>query len=108
MRDLAIRHGASVESFLDTLGMSVAPSAPVFLGGAQWQLKIGPTFCRARYPALYRVKEHGWIESEWGTSENNRRARFYRLTRAGRKQLQVEEVNWERFVLAIGKVMQTV
>jgi PadR family transcriptional regulator len=59
------------------------------------------------YPALYRLEERGWIESEWGTSENNRRARFYRLTRAGRKQLQVEEENWQRFVLAIGKVMQT-
>jgi PadR family transcriptional regulator len=59
------------------------------------------------YPALYRLEERGWLESEWGTSENNRRARFYRLTRAGRKQLQVEEENWQRFVLAIGKVMQT-
>jgi PadR family transcriptional regulator, regulatory protein PadR len=59
------------------------------------------------YPALYRLEERGWIESEWGTSENNRRARFYRLTRAGRKQLQLEEENWQRFVLAIGKVMQT-
>jgi PadR family transcriptional regulator, regulatory protein PadR len=59
------------------------------------------------YPALYRLEERGWITSEWGTSENNRRARFYRLTRAGRKQLQVEEENWQRFVLAIGKVMQT-
>jgi PadR family transcriptional regulator PadR len=56
------------------------------------------------YPALYRL---GWIESAWGTSENNRRARFYRLIRAGRKQLQVEEENWQRFVLTIGKVMQT-
>jgi PadR family transcriptional regulator, regulatory protein PadR len=59
------------------------------------------------YPALYRLEERGWIQSEWGTSENNRRARFYRLTRPGRKQLQVEEENWQRFVLAIGKVMQT-
>jgi PadR family transcriptional regulator, regulatory protein PadR len=59
------------------------------------------------YPALYRLEERGWIESEWGTSENNRRARFYRLTRAGRKQLQVEEENWQRFVRVIGKVMQT-
>ncbi|HKX27460.1 MAG TPA: PadR family transcriptional regulator [Blastocatellia bacterium] len=59
------------------------------------------------YPALYRLEERTWIESEWGTSENNRRARFYRLTRLGRKQLQVEEANWQRFVLAIGKVMQT-
>jgi PadR family transcriptional regulator, regulatory protein PadR len=59
------------------------------------------------YPALYRLEERGWIDSEWGTSENNRRARFYRLTRAGRKQLKLEEENWQRFVLAIGKVMQT-
>jgi PadR family transcriptional regulator PadR len=59
------------------------------------------------YPALYRLEERGWIESEWGTSENNRRTRFYRLTRTGRKQLQVEEENWQRFALAIGKVMQT-
>ena len=59
------------------------------------------------YPALYRLEERGWIKSEWGVSENNRRARFYRLTSAGRKQLNVEEENWQRFVLAIGKVMQT-
>ncbi len=59
------------------------------------------------YPALYRIEQRGWIESEWGTSENNRRARFYKLTRAGRKQLGVEEENWRRLVLAVGKVMQT-
>jgi len=59
------------------------------------------------YPALYRLEERGWLSSEWGTSENNRRARFYRLTRAGRRQLGVEEENWRRLVLAVGKVMQT-
>ena len=59
------------------------------------------------YPALYRLEERGWIESEWGTSENNRRARFYKLTRSGRKQLQVEEETWQRFVMVIGKVMQS-
>ena len=59
------------------------------------------------YPALYRLEERGWINSEWGTSENNRRARFYKLTNPGRKQLQVEEANWQRFTLAINKVMQT-
>jgi PadR family transcriptional regulator PadR len=59
------------------------------------------------YPALYRLEEGGWISSEWGTSENNRRARFYTLTRAGRKRLGVEEENWRRLVLAVGKVMQT-
>ncbi len=59
------------------------------------------------YPALYRIEQRGWIESEWGVSENNRRARFYKLTRAGRKQLQLEEANWTHLTLAINKVMET-
>jgi len=59
------------------------------------------------YPALYRIEQQGWIESEWGISENNQRARFYKLTKAGRKQLQIEEANWERLSGAIIKVMQT-
>jgi PadR family transcriptional regulator PadR len=59
------------------------------------------------YPALYRLEERGWVTSKWGKSENNRRARFYALTSAGRKQLGVEEKNWQRLVLAVGKVMQT-
>jgi transcriptional regulator len=59
------------------------------------------------YPALYRLEERGWIKSAWGKSENNRRARFYSLTAAGLRQLGVEEENWRRLVLAVGKVMQT-
>ncbi|HEX8696735.1 MAG TPA: PadR family transcriptional regulator [Longimicrobium sp.] len=59
------------------------------------------------YPALYRIEQQGWIESEWGTSENNQRARFYRLTPAGRRQLQVEAANWERLAGAVIKVMRT-
>ena len=58
------------------------------------------------YPALYRIEERGWIESEWGASENNRRARFYKLTRAGRKQLQVEESNWEHLSVAVRKILE--
>jgi transcriptional regulator len=58
------------------------------------------------YPALYRIEERGWIESEWGVSENNRRARFYKLTRAGRKQLQVEESNWEYLSVAVRKILE--
>jgi PadR family transcriptional regulator, regulatory protein PadR len=58
------------------------------------------------YPALYRIERRGWIESEWGLSENNRRARFYRLTRSGRRQLATEESDWEHLTLAIRKVMQ--
>ena len=59
------------------------------------------------YPALYRIEQRDWIKSEWGVSENNRRARFYNLTRAGRKQLQVEEANWAHLTLAISKVLQS-
>ena len=59
------------------------------------------------YPALYRLEERGLVKSDWGKSENNRRARFYTLTAAGRRQLGVEEENWRLLVLAIGKVMRT-
>jgi len=59
------------------------------------------------YPALYRIERQGWITAEWGVSENNLRAKFYKLTRAGRKQLQVEEENWERLAGAVFKVMQS-
>ena len=58
------------------------------------------------YPAVYRIEQKGWIESEWGTSENNRRARFYKLTRSGRKQLSVEESQWEHLTAAVAKVLQ--
>lgn len=59
------------------------------------------------YPALYRLEERGLVRSEWGKSDNNRRARFYALTAAGRKRLGVEQENWQRLVLAVGKVLQT-
>jgi transcriptional regulator len=59
------------------------------------------------YPALYRMEEQGWIEAEWGASENNRRAKYYKLTRAGRKQLTTEISNWERLAEAITRVLQS-
>jgi PadR family transcriptional regulator PadR len=58
------------------------------------------------YPALYRMEEQGWVETEWGASANNRRAKFYRLTKAGRKQLAAETSNWERLREAITRVLQ--
>src|SRR4051812_8512772 len=58
------------------------------------------------YPALYRLEEQGWISAEWGTSENNRKARFYKLTAAGRKQLNAETENWERMSAAINLVLK--
>jgi PadR family transcriptional regulator len=59
------------------------------------------------YPALYRLERGGWIVAEWGASENNRRARFYRLTRAGHKQLEQEAANWRRLAEAVARVLQT-
>jgi PadR family transcriptional regulator PadR len=58
------------------------------------------------YPGLYRLERRGWIESEWDVSENNQRAKFYKLTRAGRKQLIVEELNWERLAGATTKALR--
>ena len=56
------------------------------------------------YPALHRLRREGWIESEWGVTENNQRAKFYRLTSAGRKQLLSEESNWKLLVKAIARL----
>ena len=60
------------------------------------------------YPALHRLERRGWIKARWGASENNRRAKFYKITRAGRRQLEVEETNWERLAVAIGQILKTV
>ena len=57
------------------------------------------------YPALVRLEQRGWISSEWGTSENNRRARFYRLTATGRRQLKEEVANWERVAALVQSVL---
>jgi PadR family transcriptional regulator PadR len=57
------------------------------------------------YPALLRLEQRGWIASKWGTSENNRRARFYALTRAGRKQLQREADDWQRMAGIMTRVL---
>ena len=59
------------------------------------------------YPALLRLQQKGWITGKWGTSENNRRARFYGITRAGRKQLAAEAADWERMAGIISRLLQT-
>jgi PadR family transcriptional regulator len=58
------------------------------------------------YPGLYRLERSGWIESKWDVSDNNQRAKFYKLTRAGRKQLIIEEQNWERLASATMRVLR--
>lgn len=60
------------------------------------------------YPALHRLEDRGWIASFWGTSENNRKAKYYRLTPAGRKQLVAQTTRWEQVVQAIGRILKPV
>jgi PadR family transcriptional regulator, regulatory protein PadR len=58
------------------------------------------------FPALHRMEEAGWLASSWGESENNRRAKFYRLTKTGRSQLDVETAQWDRISVAIGRALE--
>lgn len=65
-----------------------------------FQVKPGSLF-----PALHRMEEAGWLQSSWGESENNRRAKFYRLTRAGKRQLEAETEDWQRIAIAINNAL---
>ena len=70
------------------------------LSGGRLQIQQG-----SLYPALYRVETRGWINSEWGESDNNRRAKYYRLTAAGRRQLQAETETWSRLSAGVSGVL---
>jgi transcriptional regulator len=59
------------------------------------------------YPALHRLERRGWIKARWGTSENNRRAKYYELTKSGRRQLEVEKDAWEKLAVAVAQVLGT-
>jgi transcriptional regulator len=67
-------------------------------------LQVGQS---ALYPALHKLEQHGWIEAEWKISETNRRAKYYSLTRAGRKALAQESANWQRLATAISAIVQS-
>ena len=58
------------------------------------------------YPALYRMEAKGWIQSEWASSENNRRAKYYRLTKVGKKQLEAQRESWDKLAAVVARVMQ--
>jgi PadR family transcriptional regulator PadR len=60
------------------------------------------------YPALHRLERRGWIKAEWGVSENNRRAKYYELTRSGKKQLQVETDSWRKLAAAVAQILEGV
>ena len=59
------------------------------------------------YPALHRLERRGWIKAKWGASDNNRRAKFYELTKTGRKQLEMEESEWKKLAAAVAQVLET-
>jgi PadR family transcriptional regulator PadR len=59
------------------------------------------------YPALHRLERRGWIKARWGASDNNRRAKFYELTRIGRKQLETEKTEWKKLAAAVAQVLET-
>jgi DNA-binding PadR family transcriptional regulator len=69
--------------------------------GGAFQVKPGSLF-----PALHRIEQAGWLKSSWGESETNRRARFYKLTRTGRRRLEIETEQWERISLAMTKALR--
>jgi transcriptional regulator len=80
-------------------GLGIARRVEQITGGT-FQVKPGSLF-----PALHRMEEEGWVTSSWGESENNRRAKYYRLTKAGRRQLETESERWSRISLAIAQAL---
>ena len=103
--------GDLLQGTLDMLVLKALQLEPMHGWGvteriAQWsgnQLAVNQG---SLYPALYRLQRQGWITSEWRITENNRRARYYRLTAAGRKQVGIERREWERLSNAVNLVMQ--
>ncbi len=104
--------GELVQGTLDLLILKTLKRGPMHgYGIAQFIQQASNEVLRAEegslYPALHRLEIDGWIDSEWRTSENNRRAKYYRLTALGRKQLAKEATRWARLAQAIARVMET-
>ncbi len=82
-------------------GLGVARRVEQITGGT-FQVKPGSLF-----PSLHRMEEEGWLSSSWGESENNRKAKYYKLTKTGRRQLETETERWQKIALAIGQALAT-
>ena len=101
-----------LQGTLDMLVLKALSRGPMHgFGVTRWIQQTSDDALRVEegslYPALYRMEKRGWITSEEGLSENNRKARYYKLTRVGRRQLETESSAWDRLSEAIAKVMQT-
>src|SRR5690242_21225065 len=110
-KDLTAGRDALLQGTLDLLILRILALGPYHGQGIARviQQRSGDTLLvdhGSLYPALQRLEDRGWIKGEWGTSENNRRARFYSLTAAGRKQFASETSKWNRLVDSIARVMQ--
>ncbi len=104
--------GELVQGTLDMLVLKTLSRGPMHgYGIAQSIQQVSADVLRVEegslYPALHRLELDGMVESEWGQSANNRRAKYYRLTALGRKQMQAEAGNWKRLAEAIARVMET-
>jgi len=104
--------GELVQGTLDMLVLKTLSRGPMHgYGIAQSIQQVSAEVLRVEegslYPALHRLELDGMVESEWGQSANNRRAKYYRLTALGRKQMQAEAGNWKRLAEAIARVMET-
>ena len=99
-----------LQGTLDVLVLKTLSWAPMHgYGMARWIQQVTNDALQLEegtlYPALYRLENKRMIESQWGTTENNRRAKYYRITPAGRKQLAAETAAWDRLVLVVGQVL---
>jgi PadR family transcriptional regulator PadR len=105
-RDIDLIQGTLNVLILKTLAWGPANGYAI----AQWvrELTTGEIELEegALYPSLHRMEHRGWVVAEWGMSENNRRAKYYRLTPVGRRMLRDRTQSWERLVIAVGKVLQ--
>src|SRR5215204_5425430 len=82
-------------------GLAISRRIEQMTGGT-FQVKPGSLF-----PALHRMEESGWLKASWGVSDNNRKAKYYQLTKAGEKQLETETEEWKQISLAIGRALRT-
>jgi transcriptional regulator len=109
MRDTSV---SLLQGSLDILVLKTLSWGPLHgFGIARWIQRVTDDALQVEegslYPALYRMENRGWLVAEWGTTENNRRAKYYRLSAAGRKQLTAEAATWNRFTVAVSKVLQS-
>ena len=100
-----------MQGTLDLLILRIIARAPLHGWGIMQRLRtltddVFQVTPGSLFPALRRLEEFGWAKGEWGTSDNNRKARYYAITRAGRRQLASEEENWKSITIAVAKVLE--